>query len=105
MNDKGFPKSWYRVDGHIIGLGVVCFLTRYCFVCHILLGQVRMGQNGQFTLAAMVETTKSQSTKNSLNGDRPPCNALRESEVRHTMHLETTMYENLGFVKLHPAAA
>ena len=30
----------YRADGHLVDLGFICFLTRYCFVCHILLGQV-----------------------------------------------------------------
>ena len=40
-------------------IGFVCF-------CPILLGQVGIRQNGQVTLAAMVETTKPQSTKNSL---------------------------------------
>ena len=49
----------YRVDGHLVDLGFVCFLTRYCFVCHIPLGQVEIRQNEQITLAAMVETTKS----------------------------------------------
>ena len=49
------------------------FLTGYCFVCPIRLGQVGFRPNGQITLAAMVETTKSQSTKNSLQGDCPPC--------------------------------
>ena len=64
-----------RLAGHLAHLGFVCFLTRYCVVCHILLGQVQVEilQNGQITLAAMVETTKSQSTKNSLQRDRPPC--------------------------------
>ena len=42
-----------------VDLGFVCF-------CTILLGQVGNRQNGQVTLAAMVETTKPQSTKNSL---------------------------------------
>ena len=57
-----------------LDLDFICFLTRYCFVCHILLGQVEIGQNVQITLAALAETTKSQSKKNSLRGcDRPPC--------------------------------
>ena len=47
--------------GHLIDLGFVCFLERYCFVCCILLGQI--------ILVAMVATTKSQSTKNNLRGD------------------------------------
>ena len=57
----------YSMGGNLVDLGFVCFLTRYCFVCHILLGQVGIRQNGQITLAAMVERTKSQSTKNSLH--------------------------------------
>ena len=64
---------YYRVDGHLADLGFVCFLPWYCFVCPILPGQVGVWQNGQITLAAKVETTKSQSIKNSLRGDRPPC--------------------------------
>ena len=63
----------WQLAGHLVDLGFVCFLPRYCFVCRILLGQVGIRQNGQITLATMVETTKSQSTKNSLRGDRPPC--------------------------------
>ena len=38
----------------------VCFLQRYGFACAILLGQVEIGQNGQITLAKMVETNLSQ---------------------------------------------
>ena len=45
----------YRVDGHLLDLGFIWFLARYCFVCPILLGQVGIRQNGQITLAAMVE--------------------------------------------------
>ena len=63
----------YRVAVHLVDPGFVCFLPRYCFVCPFLLGQVGIRQNGQITLAAMVETTKPESTKNSLRGDRPPC--------------------------------
>ena len=67
----------YRVGGqYLVDLGFVCFLTRYCFACSILLGMVDIRQNGQITLAAMVETTKSQSTKNSLRGDCPPFTLL-----------------------------
>ena len=49
----------YRVDadGNPVDLGFVCYLARYCFLCSILLGQVGIRQNGQSTLAAMVETT------------------------------------------------
>ena len=57
----------YRVSKYIVDLGFICLLPRYCFVCPILLGQVGVGHNGQITLA-MVETTKSQATKNSLRG-------------------------------------
>ena len=53
-----FLPSVYRVDGYLVGLGLVCFLTKYCFVCHILPGQVGIRQNGQITLATMVETNK-----------------------------------------------
>ena len=60
------------MDGHLVDLDFVCFLPTYCFVCPILLGQVGIGQNGQITLAAMVETAKSLSTKTSLHGYRPP---------------------------------
>ena len=49
--------SLHRASNHVIDLSFVCFLTRYCFVCPILLGQVGIRQNGQITLAAMVETT------------------------------------------------
>ena len=42
----------YRVDGHLVDQGFVCF-------GHILLGQVGIRQNGHITLATMVETTKS----------------------------------------------
>ena len=62
-------KCKYRVAGHLIDLGFICFLSRHCFVCPTLLGKVGIRQDGQITLAAMaamVETTKSQSTKNSL---------------------------------------
>ena len=52
-------------DGHLVDIGFVCFLPRYCFVCPILLGQVGIWQNGQITLSAMVETTKSESTNSS----------------------------------------
>ena len=47
----------YRVDSHLVDLGFVCFLLTYCFVGHILLEQVGIGQNGQITLAAMAEKT------------------------------------------------
>ena len=50
------------------------------FVCPILLGQVEIRQNGQMALAAMVETTKSQSTKIVYEvGDRPPCSKSKMS--------------------------
>ena len=61
------------VRGQLSDLCLVCFLQRYLFVCPILLGQVEIRQNGQMALAAMVETTKSQSTKIVYEvGDRPP---------------------------------
>ena len=53
----------YRVAGLLVYLGFECFSLSYCFVCPVLLGQVGIRQNGQITLAAMVETAKSQSTK------------------------------------------
>ena len=37
----------YRVGRHVTDLGFVCFLSSYCFVCPILLGQVGIWQNGQ----------------------------------------------------------
>ena len=49
----------YRLAGHLVDLGFICFLQRYCFVCPILVLQVGIRQNGQIALAAMVATTKS----------------------------------------------
>ena len=64
----------YRVGHHLADLHRFClfFLSRYCFACHILLGQVGIWQDGQDILAAMVETTKSESTKDSPRGKGHP---------------------------------
>ena len=55
---------WSRTiqgGGHLIDLGFVLRLSLHEIV--LCLGQVGIRQNGQITLAAMVETTKSQSKK------------------------------------------
>ena len=50
------------------------FLTEFvAFVCPIQFGQVGIRQKRQITVAAISETNESQSTKNSLRGDRPLC--------------------------------
>ena len=40
----------YRVRRKLYDLGFVCFLTKYSFVCHILLGQVGIRQNWKIRL-------------------------------------------------------
>ena len=77
--------------GHLVDLGFVCLLLRYCFVCHILPGQVGIRQNGQITLA----TTKSQTTKNSLRGDRPPCRSRSSMDCIEDNATTTIILPNL----------
>ena len=69
LQNRVFVRVMYRVFNHVIDLGFICFLQSYWFVCPIMLGQVEIWQNGQITLAAMVETNKSQSTKNNVRHD------------------------------------
>ena len=69
QGSSSFCPALYRVRHQLSDLGFICFLPRYCFLCPILLGQVGIRQNGQGTWATVVETTKSESTKDSPRVD------------------------------------
>ena len=40
-------RNLYRVRCQVSDLGFLCFLTKYCFVCPILLGQWESGRIGK----------------------------------------------------------